>query len=237
MNVLSGTVGVIACFYGKIEIAFLLMILAAVFDFFDGFSARLLGAYSPVGKELDSLADMISFGLLPTVMLCILTVERGGGGSLFLVANLSVWSCFPFLIAIHSALRLAKFNLDERQHESFLGLATPSCAMICGSLAAYVFHDPNTLLGRWCESFWFIPLLSCILSCLLVSEIPMFSMKFKKEEKLSSPTNIIRIVFVSLIVINLVAVLLLKEYWSLAIFVSFIEYILLNVGLALFCKK
>ena len=128
MNLLSGVLGVIFTLEGRIDIAFLLMLAAAVFDFFDGFAARLLHSYSDIGKELDSLADMVSFGVLPSIML-YKTMDIAGAG----------WTKYIVLIlAVFSGLRLAKFNIDERQTSSFLGLATPSSAIICGSLAYFI---------------------------------------------------------------------------------------------------
>ena len=120
MNLLLGIMGVICTFDGNFEAAFCLMLAAAVCDFCDGLSARLLGAYSDVGKELDSLADMVSFGLLPSLMLHRLMVSIGGE---------SLLSYIPLIIAVLSAVRLAKFNVDERQTDNFIGLATPACAM------------------------------------------------------------------------------------------------------------
>jgi len=227
MNLVSGIIGVIFCFNGRIDIAFLLMLLASVFDFCDGLAARVLGAYSPVGKELDSLADMVSFGVLPSIMLFLVSYNANG---------FCAWCIFPALIAIHSALRLAKFNLDERQHDSFIGLATPSCAFICGSLAYYVTVVPEGVLAQWCAGPVLIPVLSVILSWLLVSEIPMFSMKLKKGESLKSKTNIIRIIFVSVLVLNIVLCLVLHINWSMAVLVSFIAYVVLNVLCNLFWK-
>ena len=114
MNLLCGALGVIFTFQGAPDIAFLLMLAAAVCDFFDGLSARLLKAYSPVGKELDSLADCVSFGLLPAMMMHRRLVEGGITG---------FTAYIPLIISVFAALRLAKFNVDDRQSENFLGLA------------------------------------------------------------------------------------------------------------------
>ena len=122
MNLLCGVMGVIFTLKGRPDIGFLLMIGGAVFDFFDGLAARLLKASSGIGKELDSLADMVSFGVLPSLMLF------GLGGS-----SVPVLKYLPLILAVFSALRLAKFNLDERQHEGFIGLPTPAAALIIGS--------------------------------------------------------------------------------------------------------
>ena len=219
MNLLSGSIGVILCLGGNVRTAFLLMLAAAVFDFFDGLAARMLGAYSDIGKELDSLADMVSFGVLPPVMLHETMVLCGTAG----------WISFlPLVLAVFSALRLAKFNIDERQHDSFIGLATPAAAMICGSLAYYVSLSDNWLTAL-CAVPATLPVLAFVLSLLLVSEIPMFSMKFGKGKQTDRATMIIRIAFLAIVVLSAVLVLVLGENWSMTVFTSFIGYILLNV--------
>ena len=112
LNLFSGCVAVYLAFNGHHEGAFIAIMLSAVFDFFDGFASRLLKAYSPMGKELDSLADMISFGLAPGAIVFSLLSTTGVGEYLPFVA---------FLIPIFSGLRLAKFNIDDRQTSSFIG--------------------------------------------------------------------------------------------------------------------
>ena len=139
MNLLCGVIGVVLAFKGKVDFAFYLMIAGSVFDFCDGLSARALGAYSDMGKELDSLADIVTFGVLPSVMLYNVSHVCMWGES---------WICWtPLLITVFSGLRLAKFNVDERQHMSFVGLATPACAMICGSLCYFVIHGQSSFLS------------------------------------------------------------------------------------------
>ena len=138
MNLLAGTLGVIFTLDGRIDIAFPLMLAAAGFDFCDGFAARLLNAYSNIGKELDSLADMVSFGVLPAIMLYKIMCICG-------TWHIAIY--IPLILAAFSALRLAKFNLDERQHGSFIGLPTPAAAMICGSLAYYVERSPESWIS------------------------------------------------------------------------------------------
>jgi len=225
MNLLCGVMGVIFTIEGRIDIAFPLMILGAVFDFFDGLAARLLKAYSNIGKELDSLADMVTFGVLPSVLLYKTMVNTSGQ---------SFWCYIPLLIAVFSALRLAKFNLDERQHSSFLGLPTPACAMICGSLAYYIYVTPDTAYLCLFTYKFYITAATIILCELLVCELPMFSMKFGTNEKTGKLVNIIRIIFFALSAVYAVVILALSLNWSLIIFWMFLTYILLNVFLYLF---
>ena len=228
MNLILGIMGVICTFKGEFDTAFILMLCAAVCDFCDGLSARLLNAYSNVGKELDSLADMVSFGLLPAMMLNRLMVENGGES----------WICYiPLAIAILSAIRLAKFNVDERQTENFIGLATPACAMICGSFTYYVSKNPESILAAWASAELFIPACSVILALLLVSEIPMFSMKFKKGGKTGDNTNILRLIFAGIVLISGICVAVMGLNWSLIVLISFTAYILLNAANMIISRK
>lgn len=229
MNLLCGVLGVICVFSGESDTAFLLMLLAAICDFFDGFSARALNAYSSVGKELDSLADLVSFGLLPSLMLYrVMMVMSPDAGLLCYI---------PLLIVMASALRLAKFNTDDRQSENFLGLATPASAMICGSLTYYILKDQNSFLTVWASGKVFVPLVSAILSVLMVSELPMFSMKIKKGTQKNTPLYRMRISFVGAMVVSAVLVLLLGLNWSMIVLLVFVLYIIINVIGVLTTKK
>ena len=228
MNLLCGALGVIFTFQGRTDIAFYMMAAAAVCDFFDGFSARLLNVYSPLGKELDSLADLVSFGLLPSIMLHRLCISNGISGIL---------SYIPLAIVVFSALRLAKFNIDERQCENFIGLPTPACAMLCGSFTYYVFNDPTSALNQWASSRFFIPAGAVVLSLLLVSEIPMFSMKFKKNMKSGTPIHKQRVAFAGVIFVSTVFTVLLGLNWSMIIILTFVSYIIMNIGTKILFRK
>ena len=223
MNLLSGVLGVILTLEGRLEWALPLMILAAVFDFCDGLAARLLNAYSPIGKELDSLADMVSFGVLPAIML-------------FKVQPLDapvLLRFLPLFVAVMSALRLAKFNIDERQTSDFLGLPTPSCAMVCGSLAYFLHTKGGVPAGA---GPWLLAAIAVIMGLLLVSEVPMFGMKIKKGHKLLDTK---RIAFLVLAVACVLAVILFKQDWSLAVLAVFSVYIAENLIVALInsCRR
>ena len=222
MNALCGTVGVVFALQGRPDLAFLTMLAASVFDFCDGLAARLLNAYSPMGKELDSLADMVSFGVLPSVIL-IGTMQLQGVDS---------WTeVIPVFLAVMSALRLAKFNVDERQTSDFLGVATPTSAIICGSLCYFVTVHPGTVLSTWTGTQWFLPALAVVLGLLLVSEIPMFGMKIAKGHKLLDAK---RIVFLCLALAAIVFVAVAGLNWSLAVLLIFCLYILVNLVVRLF---
>ena len=219
MNLLCGVMGVIFTFEGALDIAFYLMLASAICDFLDGFAARMLKAYSAMGKELDSLADLISFGLLPSLMLHRRLVEGGMTG---------FWSYLPLVICIFSALRLAKFNVDSRQSENFLGLATPACALWCGSLIYAADQGAMSVAGLLHDRY-IILIASVVLALLLVSEIPMFSLKFKK----GSPFNRIRFTFAGIVAAIAIAAFILEINWGYIILISLTCYIFFNLLLAL----
>lgn len=181
LNLFSGCVAAVMAFEARYELAFLFIVLSAVFDFFDGMLARLLKAYSNIGKDLDSLADDVSFGLAPSLIVFSLLREMcfPGQGINALIPFLA------FLISVFSALRLAKFNNDTRQTTSFIGLPVPANALFWASLASG-YHD---ILTAGSIHPLVVVALVCLFSWLLVSEIPMFSLKFKnlswKDNKVS----------------------------------------------------
>ena len=216
MNLLSGIMGVIFALEGHLEWALPMMVLAAVFDFCDGLAARLLDAHSPIGGELDSLADLVSFGVLPSLMLYKVMPADAPVVVRFL----------PLFVAVMSAVRLAKFNVDDRQTLDFLGLPTPSCAMVCGSLAYFLHAGGGVPSGA---GPWLVAAVAVILGLLLVSEIPMFGMKIKKGHKLLDTK---RIAFLILAVACVLAVVLLKQPWSLAILAVFSIYVVENLVVA-----
>ncbi len=166
-NLISGCIATYFAFLSDFEMALLFIVIGAVFDFFDGMSARLLHVSSPIGKELDSLADDITFGFAPSAIvfsyLCTFHID------------LPFVPFLAFVMAAFSALRLAKFNLDERQALGFIGLPTPANALFWGSLVLGLQQNDITFEGME----WVI-LLGTFVSCyLLIAEIPMFALKFK----------------------------------------------------------
>ncbi|MDO9153283.1 MAG: CDP-diacylglycerol--serine O-phosphatidyltransferase [Paludibacter sp.] len=166
LNLFSGSIAVYYAFQGNYTAVLWLVLLAAVFDFLDGFAARILNAYSPMGKEMDSLADVISFGLAPGAVAFSLLRE----------STLPEWVAFAgFIIPVFSALRLAKFNIDERQSSSFIGLPTPANALFWVGLG---YSFPDFLIAN----NWLVFIFIVVFSGLLVAEIPMFSLKFKNMD-------------------------------------------------------
>lgn len=225
LNLISGGIAIIFAFEDNFNMALGMIVLAAVFDFLDGLTARALHAYSDIGKELDSLSDTVSFGLAPSLILYNY------------LCGFSSWIhsyiCFvPLLLAAFSALRLAKFNLDTRQTENFLGLPVPASALLASSMAAAAVHYPE-LANPIFSNNYAIPAVVIVLSLLLVSEVPMFSMKFKS---LKWGNNRTRYIFLCITIPVSAVLLILKIHWTGIIFFIFAFYILWNAVSALFRK-
>ena len=172
-NLICGCMATGAAFYGNYRWAIVMIIVGAVFDFFDGMVARLLGVSSPIGKELDSLADVVTFGVAPSAILFYLFHEVHYPELLQPFSKVIPYTAF--LMAAFSALRLAKFNLDDRQTSSFIGLPTPANALFWGSLVVSQHAFLVSLKFNALFLFLFM-FLSCLL---LVAEIPLFALKFK----------------------------------------------------------
>lgn len=243
-NLLCGCLALVQAFEGNLVYAAYLVGLGAIFDFFDGFAARMLKVSSPIGKDLDSLTDMVTFGVVPGVVMYKLIQlstnsyyeDHQGDAAPFLFPYLKY---IGFLITVFSAIRLAKFNNDTRQSESFIGLPTPANAIIICALPLilyfdfeYVFLGPNvsssktlffdglpigctTILGAGRLS-----VLSLILGFLLISELPLFALKFKHFKW---KENEIRFVFLGLSLILLITL----QFVGIPLII--ILYILLSV--------
>lgn len=213
LNLFSGYVASVMAFQSAYKLALLFIILSAVFDFFDGLLARSLHAHSVIGKDLDSLADDVSFGFAPSVIVFSLMKEMHYPASMETVSAYLPYAAF--LISVFSALRLAKFNNDTRQTSSFIGLPVPANALFWGSLVAGC-HS-------WLVSESFHPLyllvLVCLFSWLLVSEIPMFSLKFKS---LSWKDNQISFLFL-IVCIPFLAFLRVSSFAAIIIWYIFLS--------------
>lgn len=172
-NLICGCIAVGSAFYGQYHYAVAMIVLGAVFDFFDGMAARALGVSSPIGKELDSLADVVTFGVAPSAVLFHLFHEVHYPEVLVPLKDYVPY--VAFLMAAFSALRLAKFNLDERQHYGFIGLPTPANALFWGSL---VLGEHAFLVSQKFNAV-FLFLFMLLFCFLLVCEVPMLALKFK----------------------------------------------------------
>lgn len=232
MNLLSGAIGVVASLAGYWYLAFWMMVMAAVFDFFDGLAARALKVSSPMGKELDSLADMISFGLLPGAIMYRM---------LFSSYNLPHWTIegflplIPFLgfvITAFSALRLAKFNIDTRQSDIFIGLPTPANALFIGGLSLMShFLCHCTTIGHIVGNTYFLLGIILVFSYFLIAELPMLALKFKS---LSFKENIWRYA----LILGAVIIIIMFIYWIyMAISIIILYYIVLSILWNIFRKN
>jgi CDP-diacylglycerol--serine O-phosphatidyltransferase len=284
-NLLCGCLAIICSSNPLAPLLFVL--LAAFFDFFDGLAARSLKAYTPVGKDLDSLADMVSFGVAPAIVgykyilglgikafgydqpLSVYFFRNwwpvdyianqpamkiqadgaflplsGGNITLFLIALM-----LPLFIAVFSALRLAKFNNDTRQRDNFIGLATPACAIFYISLIWALYLElthryflftadqgdpqgyPNPAL--WVTN-WLPAVIVPVLCWLLVSEIPMFSMKFKN---LSWPDNRDRYIFLMIVAVEIIMAIVGRFSFPALLVAVITTYIIINLLMLAFRKK
>lgn len=231
LNLFSGCIAATIALQGELNMlpwVLFFVILAAIFDFFDGFAARLLKSYSPMGKELDSLADCVSFGFVPGAVIFRVLQEY----SFLISSNELIVQYLPyigFLISVFSALRLAKFNIDERQTESFIGLNTPANALFWISFCSGI--ATRTIEGHmyFSSGLVYTLLVGVVLfSFLLVSEIPMFSLKIKSLKLKGNIQRYFLAVFI-LVMIPLIG------YMSIA--AGILLYIALSIGNARFNEK
>jgi CDP-diacylglycerol--serine O-phosphatidyltransferase len=205
LNVLCGCIATVFAVLNQLEIAALFVLLGILFDFFDGLSARILNVQSDLGIQLDSLADMITSGLVPgIVMFQLLGMSQTGGWNLdfdpqtpesmsWSGFKISVLPFFGFLITLASAYRLAKFNIDENQVSSFIGLPTPANALFILSLPLILFYQGNDFLNEVLLNKWFLIGLTLLSSFLLNSKIELFALKFKNY---SFKDNALRYIFI-----------------------------------------
>lgn len=227
-NLFCGCLAIVCAFNGNLEWAAYLVGIAAVLDFLDGFVARALKQYSPIGKDLDSLADMVTFGVVPgVVMFWIIIFTCRTSVDPILHDHELRWALPAFTITLFSALRLAKFNNDTRQSDSFIGLPTPANSIFICSLIFIAEYYP---LSDWAWLFNVYTLLglSAVLSILLISELPLFALKFKSFKWKG---NEIRYAFLAVAV----AMLVLLKFIALPLII--VLYVLLSVVNNLFAKK
>lgn len=175
-NLLSGCLSILFSFSGMPVAAAVMIFVAGLFDFFDGFTARLLHAHSPIGADLDSLSDVVSFGVAPGVIMYHLMCE-GMTEPIWPVGNVSAFACFAFLLPVFSAIRLAKFNVDTRQTTSFIGLPTPPMAIFMASIPLAFWQ--LGVLGQPVLNPLFCLGIVILFSVLMVCNLPFFSFKMK----------------------------------------------------------
>jgi CDP-diacylglycerol--serine O-phosphatidyltransferase len=175
-NLFSGCVGIVFAFQDNLVVAAYCIFLSAIFDFFDGLASRVLQSFSGIGKDLDSLADMVSFGVLPSVILYELFLQAPQ------IEHISNFLNFiAFLLPVFSALRLAKFNIDTRQAENFIGLPTPANAILIASFPL-ILREHNLIFTDYILNPYFLSCFVLIMCALLVAEMPLMSLKFKNRD-------------------------------------------------------
>mgnify|MGYP000975886071 FL=1 len=207
LNLLSGTIAVIFAVQGQLVIAAYLVFLGIFFDFFDGFFARLLNVQGELGKQLDSLADVVTSGVVPGIVLFQLLKSKNA----IEIFNTEIvsWQTnevefLPFIglaVTLAAAYRLAKFNIDERQTSSFIGLPTPAAALVVLSLPLILEYSAFETASVIIQNKWFLILLTAILCYLMNAEIPLFSLKFKNY---TWKDNKVKFIFIILTAILLV---------------------------------
>ncbi len=187
-NLFCGLISITLTFEGNFVFASLFIVIAAVFDFLDGTAARLLKAYSEMGKQLDSLADVVSFGVAPGIMVYQM-ISANCAGSCNVLERMHITPYFAMLIPVCSALRLAKFNIDLRQEVNFIGLPTPANALFFASIPFVLYVQPDfysvirlDFLPAFFSNTRILTILAVFFSYLLISDFKIFSMKFKSFE-------------------------------------------------------
>ena len=219
LNLLSGCIAIVLIFHKNIYLASCFIGFSFVLDFLDGMLARLLNVKSEIGKQLDSLADLVSFGLVPGFILFHL-INENNEMEYFIISNISFISFFAFLIPMFSALRLAKFNIDESQALSFKGLPTPANAILIASFPLIIkFHSDFDCIVNLLQNIWFLVGIVLIQSFLLVSNISLMALKFTD---FSWKNNYLKFI---LILVSIILIILFK---FIAIPIIILFYILLS---------
>jgi len=222
-NLFCGCCAILYILNGQQEVAALFTLGSFFFDYLDGMVARALKVSSPLGKELDSLADVVSFGVVPGMMLYMMLKDNNWTAypPASVLTNVSIEALPAFILSMFSAFRLGKFNLDTRQGSYFIGLSTPACTVFVLGLALTVQHDllhmREILLNRW-----LLYALVGLLSWLLVSEIPMFGMKIKRFDWKSNQINLAFLLLFGILIFFLKA---------LALSAIIVIYILTSIAL------
>jgi CDP-diacylglycerol--serine O-phosphatidyltransferase len=234
LNLFCGCIAIVFAVHDRFEMVALFVFLGIIFDFFDGLAARLLNVRSDIGLQLDSLADMVTSGVVPgLVMFKLLEISLSNGwdtGSLVSkgLEISTLWPLLGFIITLASAYRLAKFNIDEDQTDSFIGLPTPANALLIVSLPLILLFHNNEILNEIILNKWFLIGLTFVSAFLLNAKLPLFALKFKNW---SFKDNAIRYIFL------FISIILLATLKYLAVPAIIVLYILLSLGATIQDKK
>lgn len=228
-NLLCGAFAIFFALHGMIQVAAWLILAGALFDFSDGFAARLLKAYSDIGKELDSLADLVTFGVAPSAILSTYNKFYLTGSFFTPAQHLNgyqlFWVLAPFALAAFAAVRLAKFNIDTRQSENFLGLTTTATGIFTASLGYMIVQNPDYF--TWLKPSMVLTMVM-FFSVMLISEVPMFSLKFKNFKWKGNEDRY---------VLLLLAIVVLSQLGVGGLAPVILYYILISLGRWLFSTK
>lgn len=217
LNLFSGCIALVFAFQQDFEMAFYFVCLGIFLDFFDGFFARMFQVSSPLGLQLDSLADMVTSGVVPGVVMYHMLVSHASTAA---APHLQILPYLGFIITLGSCYRLANFNIDTRQTDSFIGLPTPANALFILSLPLVLKYTDSLIAIELLTTNYFLLLITLLSAYMLNAEIPLFSLKIKK---LSWAGNRLQIVFL------LISVLLLVFFQYLGIPLVILFYVLLSV--------
>lgn len=197
-NLSCGLIAIFLAFQSQLSLAGLFIVIGLFFDFFDGMLARIFKVSGELGKQLDSLADLITFGVAPSIIVFQLIYKLEAGD--FLMQSVETknmflyWSPFiAFLIPIFSALRLAKFNIDTNQSSSFIGIPTPANAMFFIALPLILEYQDSSYITPYINNLYFLIISSVVMCLLMVAEIKLFSFKLKS---FSLKENIVQYLFI-----------------------------------------
>lgn len=224
LNLFCGCIALIFAFHRSFEMAFLFVALGIFLDFFDGFFARRFKVSSPLGLQLDSLADMVTSGVAPGLVMYQLMLK----GDAFDVSNIEIFPFLGFLITLGSCYRLANFNIDTRQTHSFIGLPTPANSLFIMSLPLVLMNADSLPVIELLTNQWVLLAITVFSAYILNAEIPLFSLKVKN---FTLSDNKIRILFLSLAVLQLIFL----HYAAIPLVI--LTYVLLSVAHNKFSKK
>jgi len=222
LNLISGIFSIFFAIEGKIEIAALLILAASVFDFLDGMSARLLKSYSEIGAQMDSLSDLVSFGIAPSAILFGIPGINITSPHTYITFLQYVFLISVIIIPVAGAFRLAKFNTDDSQSESFKGLPIPANAIFFASLALVLTYGKIELINDIITNQYFLFIFTLLFSWLMVSNIPMFSLKFKSLKWKGNQTRI------SFLVLCIILFIILKLYSLPLMIISYLSISIYN---------
>lgn len=224
LNLFCGCIALIFAFHRSFEMAFGFVALGIFLDFFDGFFARLFKVASPLGLQLDSLADMVTSGVAPGLVMYQLMLK----GDSFDAANPEIFPFLGFLITLGSCYRLANFNIDTRQTDSFIGLPTPANSLFIMSLPLVLIHTDSLPVIELLTNEWVLLAITLFSAYILNAEIPLFSLKVKN---FTFADNKLRVLFLLLAVV----LLLFLQYAAIPLVI--LTYVLLSVANNKWSKK